>query len=65
MPDPQDLKRCFEIFNPLDESEYRKVVGDWLAAFLITLRHVAAHVATGSAQEMGMGGGGGGLPAFP
>ncbi|GBF92370.1 hypothetical protein Rsub_05572 [Raphidocelis subcapitata] len=40
---PDGARRCFEIFNPRDEAAYRKVVGDWLAAFLIILRHISEH----------------------
>jgi hypothetical protein len=38
----RDQQACFTMFNPPDESEYRRVVGDWLAAFLLMMRHMAA-----------------------
>jgi hypothetical protein len=34
---------CFELFNPVGEAEYRDVVGRWVAALLLTLRHLADH----------------------
>ncbi|KAF8060049.1 Carboxypeptidase B [Scenedesmus sp. PABB004] len=37
---PSD-RACFAAFNPASEAEYRRVVADWLAAFLVVLRHVA------------------------
>jgi len=48
------------MFNPVDEATYRRVVGDWLAAFLVTLRHVAAHP---QPQQGGGGGAGRGAAA--
>jgi hypothetical protein len=36
-----DQQGCFKMFNPADEAEYRRVVGDWLASFLLMLRHMA------------------------
>jgi hypothetical protein len=38
----KDQQACFNMFNPADEAEYRRVVGDWLASFLLMLRHMAA-----------------------
>ncbi len=34
-------KACFEMFNPVTDGEYRDVVGKWVAAFIVMLRHLA------------------------
>jgi hypothetical protein len=38
----RDQQSCFTMFNPPTEDEYRRVVGDWLASFLLMMRHMAA-----------------------
>jgi hypothetical protein len=38
----RDQQSCFTMFNPPTEAEYRRVVGDWLASFLLMMRHMAA-----------------------
>jgi hypothetical protein len=50
-------RACFRMFNPLDSPTYRRVVGDWLAAFVVALRHVARHHHAAAAAG-GEGGGG-------
>ncbi|WIA13569.1 hypothetical protein OEZ85_007136 [Tetradesmus obliquus] len=37
----KDQQACFNMFNPPSEAEYRRVVADWLASFLLMLRHMA------------------------
>uniref|UniRef100_A0A383WP64 Peptidase M14 domain-containing protein n=1 Tax=Tetradesmus obliquus TaxID=3088 RepID=A0A383WP64_TETOB len=37
----KDQQACFNMFNPPNEAEYRRVVADWLASFLLMLRHMA------------------------
>jgi hypothetical protein len=34
---------CFSTFNPMDQATYDKVVADWLAVFLVSLRHMVKH----------------------
>lgn len=36
-----DKQSCFDAFNPRHELVYRRVVADWVAAFLLMLRHMA------------------------
>eukprot|EP00879_Flechtneria_rotunda_P014330 GHRR01014970.1.p1 GENE.GHRR01014970.1~~GHRR01014970.1.p1 ORF type:complete len:592 (+),score=216.05 GHRR01014970.1:1670-3445(+) len=61
-----DQQSCFSLFNPTNEAVYRRVVADWLAAFLVMLRHMSdseamqqmvggiATAATTAAQSRGM-----------
>ena len=46
----QSDTNCFSTFNPMDQATYDKVVADWLAAFLISLRHMVKHGLKGQPQ---------------
>jgi hypothetical protein len=34
------VQACFQAFNPTHSEEYRRVVADWVAALLVSLKHV-------------------------